>query len=188
VVGHFHFTMAAASFLAAMCGIYFWYPKMFGRLLDERLGKVHFWITFVGMVLVFGGQLLAGWAGQQRRLFDPFQYTFLQGLRGLNRWTSFAAFALGTGQLLFVWNFVRATVLGRGAQAGPNPWEVTTLEWTATGSPPPYHNFDAIPQVVRGPHTFSDPEVRAATGRDFAGQAEQLPPPAGAAAAGGADR
>lgn len=175
VVGHFHFTMAAASFLAAMCGIYFWYPKMFGRRLDERLGQAHFWVTFAGMVLVFGGQLLAGWAGQQRRLFDPFQYTFLQGLRGLNRGTSWAAFVLGAGQLLFVWNFVRATVFGRGEAAGPNPWEVTTLEWTAAPSPPPYHNFDEIPVVLRGPHELSDPAARALTGRDFVGQSERLP-------------
>jgi cytochrome c oxidase subunit I len=185
VVGHFHFTMAAASLLAALCGIYFWYPKMFGRMLDERLGKAHFWITFVGLVLVFGGQLVVGWAGQQRRLFDPFQYTFLQGLRGLNRHTSWVAFALGAGQLLFVWNFVRATVFGVGAPAGRNPWEVTTLEWTDTSSPPAYHNFDVVPTVVRGPHEFSDPAVRALTGRDFVGQAEVLPAPAGASAAPG---
>ena len=123
---------------------------------------------------MFGGQLLAGYAGQQRRLFDPFQYNFIQGLRGLNRWTSYFAFALFAGQFLFVLNFFK-TVFGKAAPAGANPWHVTTLEWTATGSPPPFHNFDAIPLVVRGPHEFASPEVRALTGRDFAGQAEVLP-------------
>jgi cytochrome c oxidase subunit 1 len=174
VVGHFHFTMAAGSFMGAMTGVYFWFPKMFGRKLDERLGKAHFWFSIVGLTLVFGGQLLAGWAGQERRLFDPYQYTFIQGLRGLNRWTSYFAFALFAGQFLFVVNFFR-TVFGKARPAGQNPWNVTTLEWTSTSSPPPFHNFDVIPAVVRGPHELSNPEVRRLTGRDFAGQAEVLP-------------
>jgi cytochrome c oxidase subunit 1 len=186
VVGHFHFTMAAASFMGSMTGLYFWFPKMFGRRLDERLGKAHFWFTFLGLTLVFGGQLVAGWAGQQRRLFDPFQYTFIEGLRGLNRWTSYFAFALFAGQFLFVVNFFKS-VFGRRARAHPagaNPWQVTTLEWTATSSPPPFHNFDQIPVVVRGPHELSNPEVLRLTGRDFAGQAEVLPGGQPAAAAG----
>jgi cytochrome c oxidase subunit 1 len=175
VVGHFHFTMAAASVMGAFTGIYFWFPKMFGRRLGERLGKLHFWFTFLGLTLVFGGQLIAGYAGQERRLFDPFQYTFIQGLRGLNRWTSYFAFALFTGQLFFVVNFFKNVFGRRAAPAGPNPWQVTTLEWTATSSPPPFHNFDRIPEVVRGPHELSNPEVLRLTGRDFAGQAERLP-------------
>ena len=185
VVGHFHFTMAAGSLVGALTGVYFWFPKMFGRRLDERLGKAHFWFTLVGLTLVFGGQLLAGYAGQQRRLFDPFQYTFIQGLRGLNRWTSYFAFALFAGQLFFVVNFFK-TVFGK-RRAGPaeaNPWQVTTLEWTNTSSPPPFHNFDRIPEVVRGPHEFSNPDVRRLTGRDFAGQAEILPGGEPALAAG----
>jgi cytochrome c oxidase subunit I len=184
VVGHFHFTMAAASFTGALAGIYFWFPKMFGRRLDERLGRIHFGLTIAGLTLVFGGQLLAGYAGQQRRLFDPYQYTFIQGLQGWNLATSLLAFALFAAQLLFVWNVAWA-LLGPARPAGANPWEATTLEWTATGSPPPYHNFDRIPLVVRGPHELGDPEVRRLTGRDFAGQAEVLPPPPGAAAATG---
>jgi cytochrome c oxidase subunit 1 len=175
VVGHFHFTMAAGSFVGVMTGIYFWFPKMFGRRLDERLGKAHFWFTFLGLTIVFGGQLLAGWAGQQRRLFDPFQYDFIESLRGLNRWTSYFAFALFLGQFLFVVNFFK-TVFGRRVQpAGANPWQATTLEWTETTSPPPFHNFDRIPEVVRGPFELSNPDVRRLTGRDFAGQAEVLP-------------
>jgi cytochrome c oxidase subunit 1 len=175
VVGHFHFVMAAGSFVGALTGLYFWFPKMFGRRLDERLGKAHFWFTFIGLTLVFGGQLLAGYAGQQRRLFDPFQYTFIQGLRGLNEWTSYFAFALFVGQLFFVVNFFKTVFGRRVAPSGANPWEATTLEWTATSSPPPFHNFDRIPEVVRGPHEFANPEVRRLTGRDYAGQAEVLP-------------
>ncbi len=184
VVGHFHFTMAAASFMGAVTGIYFWFPKMFGRQLDERLGKIHFGLTLAGLTLVFGGQLLAGYAGQQRRLFDPYQYTFIQGLHGINLATSLLAFVLFAAQVVFVWN-VFSTLLGRRPAASANPWHVTTLEWTATGSPPPYHNFDRIPLVVRGPHEFGDPDMKRLTGRDFAGQAEVLPSPPGAAAVAG---
>jgi cytochrome c oxidase subunit 1 len=180
VVGHFHFTMAAASFLGAMAGIYFWFPKMFGKQLDQRLGRVHFWVSIVGMTLVFGGQLLAGYAGQQRRLYDPFQYTFLSHLRGLNRWTSYLAFALFLGQMVFVWNWFK-TVLGKGQVTTQNPWHVGTLEWTDAASPPAHHNYDRIPSVLRGPHEFADPVVRQALGRDWIGQAEELPAPVVAA-------
>src|SRR5207253_274903 len=134
-------------------------PKIFGKKLDERLGKAHFWFTFLGITLVFAGQLLAGYAGQQRRLFDPFQYTFIQGLRGLNRWTSYFAFALFAGQFIFVWNFFK-TLFGKTAPVSENPWGVTTLEWTATTSPPPFHNCERIPAVVRGPHVFAYAVVR----------------------------
>jgi cytochrome c oxidase subunit 1 len=148
---------------------------MFGRRLDERLGKIHFWFTFLGLLLVFGGQLLAGYAGQQRRLFDPFENPLYADLAGLNRWTSTFAFALFAGQLFFVVNFFKTVFGRRAAPAGANPWQVTTLEWTNTTSPPPFHNFDRIPVVVRGPHEFSNPEVERLTGRDWAGQAEVLP-------------
>jgi cytochrome c oxidase subunit 1 len=155
VVGHFHFTMAAASFLASLAGLYFWFPKMFARQLDERLAKAHFWISLLGLVFVFGGQLVAGWCGQPRRLYDPFQYVFLQHLRGLNQVTSYAAFALFAGQLTFVWNLF-ATLFGDRPLAPANPWGVGTLEWSLVGTPVPAHNFEAVPRVVRGPHEYRD--------------------------------
>ncbi|MBI2895071.1 MAG: cbb3-type cytochrome c oxidase subunit I [Deltaproteobacteria bacterium] len=191
VVGHFHLTMAASSFLASFAGIYFWFPKMFGRRMDERLGKVHFWASVVLITLVFSLQLLVGYAGQQRRLWEPYQYTFLQHLYPLNKLTSHLAWALGIGQLVFVWNFFKSVV--GGAKAGENPWEVGTLEWSLP-SPPPHHNFDVVPLVVRGPHELSGPEVKERLGRDWVGQAEALPeaesaenvPPAAAIIASGA--
>jgi cytochrome c oxidase subunit 1 len=174
--------MAAASFLASLAAIYFWYPKMFGRTMSETLGKAHFWITAVCLVIVFTGQLLAGYSGQSRRLYDPYQYAFLRNLLTVNRVASFAAFALLFGQILFVYNFIASLISGRRAEA--NPWKVSTLEWF-TASPPPHHNFDRIPSVLRGPHEFADPEVREKLGRDFIGQAEQLPQAPGAAVASG---
>ena len=172
VVGHFHLIMASATFLASFCGIYFWYPKMFGRKMNETLGRWHAVLSTVLLFLVFGGMLMAGYAGQPRRLFDPYQYDFVKPLLGLDRVTSLLAFALAASQLLFVYNFIVS--LFRGEKAGDNPWEVGTLEWTCP-SPPPVHNFDTVPTVVRGPHAFAARELTPATGRDWAGQAEVLP-------------
>jgi cytochrome c oxidase subunit 1 len=177
VVGHFHFTMAAASFIASFGAIYFWFPKMFGRMMNERLAKWHFWLTIITITFVFGGQLLAGWSGQQRRLYDPYQYKFLEHLLGLNRFTSYAAFALGLSQLIFVVNFFWS--IARGAKAAKNPWDVGTLEWTSTTSPPPHHNYDVIPVVLRGPHEYANPEAKKLLGRDWLGQDEVLPEAAG---------
>jgi cytochrome c oxidase subunit I len=170
--------MAAASFLASFAAIYYWFPKLYGRMMDERLGKWHFWLSVVGITLVFGGQMVAGYAGQQRRLYDPFQYTFLEHLRGLNKATSHAAFALGLSQLLFVVNFFRSMFAGKKAPA--NPWQVDTLEWETT-SPPPHHNFDVVPTVVRGPHEYANPEARKLLKRDWLSQTEILPEAAGTA-------
>src|SRR5690606_26120857 len=124
----------------SFAAIYFWFPKMYGRTLDKRLGVPHFWISTLGVTSVFCLQLVAGFNGQQRRLFDPFAYEFLQHLADLNRYTSYCAFALGLGQLLFIVNIFNT--LARGKKAEKNPWEVGTLEWTECDSPPVYHNFD----------------------------------------------
>ena len=170
VVGHFHLTMAAASFLASFAGIYYWFPKMYGRHLDERLGKIHFWGSVVLLTLVFGGLLVAGWSGQHRRYWNPLEHPVSAHLRVLNVGTSHLAFLLGLTQLVFVVNLVRS--LFSGKKATQNPWEVPTLEWTHAASPPSEHNFDEIPTVVRGPHEIGDPAVKARLGRDWLGQAE----------------
>jgi len=174
VVGHFHFTMAAASFLASFAGLYFWFPKMFGRGLNTTLGKIHFWGSVVFITLVFGGQMIAGYSGQQRRLWDPYQYTFLSHLHDLNTYTSISAFILLGFQMVFVVNFFMS-VFGKGEAVKDNPWDVGTLDWTNTATPPAYHNFDVVPTVMRGPHEYNDPEVRAKLGKDWIGQAEILP-------------
>jgi cytochrome c oxidase subunit I len=172
VVGHFHLTMAAASFLASFAGIHFWFPKLFGRRLNETMGKLHFWLSISLITIVFCGQLAVGYAGAPRRMWDPHQYPFLANLAWLNQWTSYFAFGLGAAQIIFVVNFVR-NALGR-PNAEPNPWQVGTLEWTLS-SPPPVHNFDVIPTVVRGPHVFSHPDVQRVLGRDWITQTEDLP-------------
>ncbi len=170
VVGHFHLIMASALLMSLFAAVYFWFPKMFGRMMSEGLGKLHFWLTFVPLNLVFMGQLVIGYQGMQRRLYDPSVYDFLKPLLPLNRGISHAAYLLGAAQLIFVLNFFWS--LARGVRAGANPWEVGTLEWTVA-SPPPHHNFDRIPIVVRGPHELSHPAARA-LGRDWLGQAEPI--------------
>jgi cytochrome c oxidase subunit I len=172
VVGHFHLIMASALLMSLFAATYFWFPKMFGRMMNEGLGKLHFWLTFVPLNIVFMGQLVIGYQGMQRRLYDPSVYDFLKPLLPLNRAISHAAYLLGAAQLIFVLNFFWS--LARGTRAAANPWEVGTLEWTVA-SPPPHHNFDQIPIVVRGPHELSHPAARA-LGRDWLGQAELLEP------------
>jgi cytochrome c oxidase subunit 1 len=172
VVGHFHLIMAAAVLLATFAAIYYWFPKLFGRLMNEPLGKLHFWLTIVSLNLVFGGQLLIGYAGMQRRLYDPSVYEFLRPLLPLNRAITHAAFVLGTSQLLFIFNFFWS--LFRGRRADANPWQVGTLEWT-TPSPPPHHNFDRIPLVLNGPHELANPAAIKHLHRDWLAQDEPLP-------------
>jgi cytochrome c oxidase subunit 1 len=172
VVGHFHLTMAATSFLGTFAGIYMWFPKMFGKRLDPTLGKAHFWFSAIFITLVFTGQMMAGYAGQQRRLWDPFQYTFLVHLADLNLWTSIFGFLLGIGQIFFVVNLVKT--LKSSERAVGNIWEASTLEWT-TESPPAHHNFDVIPTVYNGPHEYGNPEFMKVLGKDWLGQTEKWP-------------
>jgi cytochrome c oxidase subunit I len=169
VVGHFHFTLSAASLFGVFAGIYFWFPKFFGRQLSDGLGKIHFWITVPCVIVVFGGLLVAGYHGEQRRLYNPFEFTYNQPLRNLSLWTSVFAFVLFAAQIVFVINLFRGLFFGPRAPA--NPWEVGTLEWSLS-SPPPRDNFDVPPRVYRGPHEFSDPEVLKQLERDWIGQAE----------------
>ena len=170
VVGHFHLTMAAAVVLGGFAGLYFWFPKMFGRLLDERLGKIHFWLSFVTINLVFLLMLAVGWAGMQRRLYNAGEYRFLAHLAPLSKMASHVAFTLFASQLVFVVNFFAS--LAQGAKAEANPWGVGTLEWTVP-SPPPPHNFHETPVVKCGPHELSHPAARA-RGRDFLLQTEDV--------------
>jgi cytochrome c oxidase subunit 1 len=170
VVGHFHLIMAAAVFLASFAAIYFWFPKMFGRLMSERLGKIHFWMTFVPLFAIFFGMLVLGNGGMQRRLYDPTVYETFRPLQKWNKSLTHIAWILLAGQLVFIWNFFASLV--RGAAAPENPWQVGTLEWTHAATPPSPHNFDTIPTVLHGPHEFNHPQV---TTKDWLGQAERLP-------------
>jgi cytochrome c oxidase subunit I len=145
LVAHFHYTLFGGSVFALFAGIYYWFPKMTGRLLDERLGKVHFWMTFIGFHTTFLVQHVLGLEGMPRRVAD---YLPDDGFTTLNRVSSIGAALLAASTLPFLWNVWR-TYAGRlGTPAGPDPWDAQTLEWS-TASPPPPHNFDGPLPPIR---------------------------------------
>ena len=155
VVAHFHFVMASAALFGIFAGTYHWLPKMFGRMMNERLGKIHFWFTFVGIYATFFPMHFAGIAGMMRRIFSTTVYQHLQGLASLNIFISVAAFILGVAQFIFIYNLFWS--IFRGERAGRNPWQATTLEWEAD-SPPPHGNFGPqLPEVHRWPYDYSLP-------------------------------
>jgi len=159
VVAHFHFVMASAALFGIFAGTYHWLPKMFGRMMNERLGRIHFWLTFVGVYATFFPMHFAGIAGMMRRIFSTAIYQHLQGLAGLNIFISLAAFMLGLAQLIFIYNLFQS--IFRGPRAERNPWQATTLEWEAD-SPPPHGNFGAhLPEVHRWPYDYSVPGAPA---------------------------
>ncbi|HKA82481.1 MAG TPA: cytochrome c oxidase subunit I [Acidimicrobiales bacterium] len=137
VVAHMHYVLFGGSVFALYAGIYYWWPKVTGRVLDERLGQVHFWMTLVGFHLTFFVQHILGLEGMPRRVAD---YLDSDGFTGLNQISSIGAFLLAASTLPFLWNAVQ-TLRGRlGMVAGDDPWGGHTLEWTTT-SPPPAENF-----------------------------------------------
>jgi cytochrome c oxidase subunit 1 len=157
VVAHFHYTLMPAVFFGGFTAVYFWFPKMFGRMMNETLGKMHFWITAISFNCVFIPLFLAGAAGNVRRVYNPFQYDMFKPLQGLHEFATYAAIVLLLGQIPFVINFVWSLFAGQVAPA--NPWNANTLEW-ATSSPPPHGNFERVPTVYRDPYDYSVPGVK----------------------------
>lgn len=169
VVGHFHYTMAASVLLGGFAAVHFWFPKMFGRMMNECWAKVHFWLTMIGLNGIFMGMMVAGYAGMHRRLYNPFIYEFLERLIPLNKFITVSALIMGGAQIIFVINFVYS--MYKGKVAGNNPWKVGTLEWTIP-SPAPHYNFKEIPMVKCGPHELGNPKLTGE--KDFQYQTEEL--------------
>jgi cytochrome c oxidase subunit I len=142
VVAHIHYVLFGGSIFGIFGGLYYWWPKMFGRILDESLGKWHFWLVMIGFNLTFMPQHFLGMLGMPRRV-----YTYQPG--GLwelyNMISSIGSYIMGIGMLVFVVNVVKTT--RSGPRAGNDPWLADTLEWYTT-SPPPAHNFDSVPYVT----------------------------------------
>jgi cytochrome c oxidase subunit 1 len=180
VVGHFHLIMGVAAIFGMFAGTAFWFPKMFGKMMNETLGKIHFVFTFIGVNAIFIPMHIMGVAGATRRY--TFHYNpvtgeglqYLQQMTPLTRFVSYAAFFTIAAQLIFLVNILYSWI--KGPKASDNPWEATTLEWTVS-SPPPFDNFAGVePVVYHGPYEFSvpgapkdytmqtDPEVVAAHG------------------------
>src|SRR5256886_1710935 len=155
VTAHFHLVMGVASIFGMFAAIYFWLPKMFGRFMNETLGKLHFWVTFIGVYCIFVSMHTMGIAGMPRRYAQFTEYEFLRSLHPLVVFVSIAAIFTVLAQLIFYFNLIWSVF--KGKKAGNNPWEATTLEWTTT-SPPPHDNFAGVlPTVYRGPYEFAVP-------------------------------
>jgi cytochrome c oxidase subunit 1 len=156
VVAHFHLVMAIAPLFAAYAGLYYWFPKMFGRFMNETLGKVHFWASFVGVYCIFFPMHVIGIGGQMRRIYDPLNYQFLQPQQIVNVFISYSAFFVAAAQLLFLVNFFVSIFAGRRATEN-NPWHATTLEWE-TPCPTGHGNFGPeLPTVHRWAFDYSVP-------------------------------
>jgi cytochrome c oxidase subunit 1 len=152
VVGHFHLMIGGVTLLGTFAGIYYWFPKMFGRQMSEGLGKVHFWLTFLPFFTVFFMQHFVGLQGAPRRYYAFTTYEYLNRTHGQNVVISLVAFLLMAGQFVFALNFIWSLVAGQASER--NPWHATTLEWE-TPSPPPHGNFAEIPTVHRWAYEYS---------------------------------
>jgi cytochrome c oxidase subunit 1 len=174
IVAHFHYVVAGIIF-ALFAAVYYWFPKMFGRMMNEPLAKIHFVLTYIFFNGVFFPMHFLGVGGHMRRIYNPMQYEFIQPMQDWNVIITYSAFILGASQIFFLYNFVVSLFAGKKADI--NPWLANTLEWTAP-SPPPHGNFVTPPVVYRGPYEYSSPEVK----EDWLPQTKVLP--RGAAARG----
>src|SRR5229473_972324 len=155
VTAHFHLVMGVASIFGMFAATYFWFPKMFGRMMNESLGKFHFWITFIGVYAIFVPFHAMGMLGMPRRYANFGEYEFLKNSHSLVLFVTIAAIITVAVQIVFYFNFFWS--MFKGKKATDNPWEATTLEWT-TATPPPHDNFAGrLPTVYRGPYEFSVP-------------------------------
>lgn len=155
VVAHFHLVMGSASFFGLMAGVYHWFPKMFGRMMDAKLGYIHFWLTFTGVYLVFFPMHYIGIAGFPRRYYSWTNYSFTDMYTDLNMFISVAAIITFAAQFIFIFNFFYS--MYRGRKATLNPWRSNTLEWT-TPLYPGHGNWPGeIPTVYRWPYDYSKP-------------------------------
>ena len=154
IVAHIHYVLFGGSVFTIYAGVYYWFPKMTGRMYSETLGKWHFWLTFVSFNATFFPMHYIGLRGMPRRVFD-----YDKAFGDLNLFISIASFVLGASFIVFVYNMI--TSWSRGPIAPANPWHARTLEWQVS-SPPPIFNFDEIPQVVGGPYEYGVPGARHA--------------------------
>ena len=159
VVGHFHMVMGVAAIMGIFAGTYFWFPKMTGRMMNETLGRWHFFLTLIGTYAVFMPFHYLGLAGNVRR-YSAFTDDFLVPLMPVHKFITYAALFTGAAQLIFIANLAYSRF--KGPQASPNPWECTSLEWSTPSSPPPFDNFGGQhPVVHHDPYQYG---VKSSTG------------------------
>lgn len=160
VVAHFHMVMAIAPILVVFGAIYHWYPKITGRMLDDTMGKIHFWITFVGSYAIYYPMHYLGFMGVPRRYYAIQGTNFIpESAHSLNVAITVAALVVGAAQILFLYNLVSSYF--RGRPSGPNPWNATSLEWQTPETPPSHGNFGKeLPVVYRWAYDYSVPGVK----------------------------
>jgi cytochrome c oxidase subunit 1 len=155
VIGHFHYVVAPGTLMALFGGIYYWFPKATGRKMNDLLGKIHFWGSFIAINVVFMPMFIQGLSGMNRRMYDGGeQYMMNADVLVWNEVISIAAWTLGLFQLPFIYNFFHS--IKKGEKVDDNPWQATTIEWQAP-SPPPHGNFATPPVAHRGPYEYSVP-------------------------------
>jgi cytochrome c oxidase subunit 1 len=156
VVAHFHLVMGTLAFFGTFAGVYHWFPKMFGRMMNERLGQVHFWVTFVGSYLMFIPMHFIGYAGFPRRYYAFTNFDYMNNFADLNWFITMAAIVTASMQLVFLFNFFYS--MFRGKKAPQNPWGSNSLEWTTPAGIPGHGNWPGeIPEVHRWPYDYSKP-------------------------------
>jgi cytochrome c oxidase subunit I len=157
IVAHIHYVLFGGTTFGIFAGIYFWYPKMFGRMMNNTLGYIHFILSFITFNCTFFAMHILGIGGMPRRVFDYTNYPTFVHFRPMNQFISYSAFGLGLAQIPFVINFIGSWIWGK--KAPQNPWEATTLEWVAAPTPPGHGNFLETPVVYHGPYEYSSPLV-----------------------------
>jgi len=166
VIAHFHLIMGVASIFGIFAATYYWFPKMFGRMMNETLAKLHFWLTFIGAYAIFMPMHYYGMAAGLRRYSQSTEVAYIHTLLPLQKFITFAAFITIAGQFIFLVNLFWS--MRNGEKASDNPWEATTLEWT-TATPPPHDNFAGrTPVVHNGPYEYSVPGAQ----RDYVMQTD----------------
>jgi cytochrome c oxidase subunit 1 len=154
VVAHLHYVLFGGSVMAIFAGLYFWFPKITGKMLDERLGQLHFWLTFIGFNITFWPQHVLGLEGMPRRVYTYAQPEF----QPWNLVSTIGAIMLAVSAIPFFINAIRSLI--KGKEAGPNPWRALGLEWTLS-SPPPTHNYPVLPVVTRDSYGYGEVTIPA---------------------------
>jgi cytochrome c oxidase subunit 1 len=162
IVAHFHYVLFGTTLFGVFGGITFWFPKMFGRMMNEPIGKLHFALTFLGFNGTFFPMHLLGVAGMPRRYADPYLHKYLEHLLPMNQFMTISAIVMGFAQFLLIGNFLWS--IKYGPKCGRNPWNCNGLEWSAP-SPPGHGNFDVPPVCFRGPYEYANPA--APEGQDY---------------------
>jgi len=156
IVAHFHYVLFGATLFGVFGAIQFWFPKMFGRMMNDKVAKCHFVLSFIGFNGTFFPMHLLGIAGMPRRYADPYLHPWMEHLRPMNEFMTYCAILMGVAQFLLIGNFLFS--IFRGKKAGRNPWGANGLEWSAP-SPPGHGNFDVPPICYRDPYEYSSPEA-----------------------------